>query len=208
MIDTTTLIAYVAIVLGFVFIPGPATLLTVMRAATSGTRAGLATGVGIAAGDAVHTLMAIVGISAVIATSAMLFSIVKYIGAAYLVYLGIRAMLEQAPKNFERRKVPVSAGTAFRQAILAEVLNPKTALFFLAFLPQFVRPENGSVALQLTVLGVVFILLGLVSTVVYAVSAGRLGNFLRKNPAVLKWQGKVIGGVYCTLGIRLALQER
>jgi threonine/homoserine/homoserine lactone efflux protein len=208
MIDTTTLIAYVAIVLGFVFIPGPATLLTVMRAATSGTRAGLATGVGIAAGDAVHTLMAIVGISAVIATSAMLFSIVKYIGAAYLVYLGIRAMLEQAPMDIERREIAVATGMAFRQAILAEVLNPKTALFFLAFLPQFVRPENGSVALQLTVLGVVFILLGLVSTVVYAVSAGRLGNFLRKNPAVLKWQGKVIGGVYCTLGIRLALQER
>lgn len=208
MIDTTALITYVAIVLGFVFIPGPATLLTVMRAATSGTRAGLATGVGIAAGDAVHTLMAIVGISAVIATSAMLFSIVKYIGAAYLVYLGIRAMLERAPVDIERRELAVSAGTAFRQAILAEVLNPKTALFFLAFLPQFVRPENGSVALQLTVLGVVFILLGLVSTVVYAVSAGRLGNFLRNNPAVLKWQGKVVGGIYCALGIRLALQER
>jgi threonine/homoserine/homoserine lactone efflux protein len=208
MIDTTTLITYVAIVLGFVFIPGPATLLTVMRAATSGTRAGIATGAGIAAGDAVHTLMAIVGISAIIATSAMLFSIVKYIGVAYLVYLGIRAMLEQAPVDIERREMVVPTGMAFRQAILAEVLNPKTALFFLAFLPQFVRPENGSVALQLTVLGVVFILLGLVSTVVYAVSAGRLGNFLRKNPAVLKWQGKVVGGIYCALGIRLALQER
>jgi threonine/homoserine/homoserine lactone efflux protein len=208
MIDTATLIAYVAIVLGFVFIPGPATLLTVMRAATSGTRAGMATGAGIAAGDAVHTLMAIVGISAIIAASAMLFSIVKYIGAAYLVCLGIRAMLEHAHADFERRERPVSTGMAFRQAVLAEVLNPKTALFFLAFLPQFVRPENGSVALQLAVLGVVFILLGLVSTVVYAVSAGRLGNFLRLDPTVLKWQGKVVGGIYCALGLRLALQER
>jgi threonine/homoserine/homoserine lactone efflux protein len=208
MIDTTTLITYVAIVLGFVFIPGPATLLTVTRAASSGTRVGIATGAGIAAGDAVHTFMAIVGISAIIAASAMLFSIVKYIGAAYLVYLGIRALVEQVPANFASRELPISNGTAFRQAVLAEVLNPKTALFFLAFLPQFVRPENGSVALQLTVLGIIFILLGLVSTIVYAVSAGRLGNFLRRNPLVLKWQGKVVGGIYCALGVRLALQER
>jgi threonine/homoserine/homoserine lactone efflux protein len=208
MIDTTTLIAYVAIVLGFVFIPGPATLLTVMRAASSGTRVGIAIGVGIAAGDALHTFMAIVGISAIIAASAMLFSIVKFIGAAYLVYLGVRAILEQAPANFTSRELPISTGTAFRQAILAEVLNPKTALFFLAFLPQFVRPENGSVALQLTVLGVIFVLLGLVSTLVYAVCAGRLGNFLRRNPLVLKWQGKVVGGIYCALGVRLALQDR
>jgi threonine/homoserine/homoserine lactone efflux protein len=208
MIDTTTLIAYVAIVLGFVFIPGPATLLTVARAASSGTRVGIATGAGIAAGDAIHTFMAIVGISAIIAASAMLFSIVKYIGAAYLVYLGIRAILERAPADFGRRELPISTGAAFHQAILAEVLNPKTALFFLAFLPQFVRPENGSVALQLTILGTVFVVLGLVSTVVYAVSAGHLGNFLRRNPIVLKWQGKVVGGIYCALGIRLALQER
>ncbi|MBR1124009.1 LysE family translocator [Bradyrhizobium lablabi] len=208
MIDTTTLIAYVAIVLGFVFIPGPATLLAVVRSASSGTRVGIATGAGIAAGDAVHTFMAIVGISAIIAASAMLFSVIKYIGAAYLVYLGIRAILEQAPANFERRELPLSTGTAFRQAIVAEVLNPKTALFFLAFLPQFVRPENGSVALQLAVLGSIFILLGLVSTIVYAVSAGRLGDFLRRNPVVLKWQGKVVGSIYCALGFRLALQER
>ena len=208
MIDTTTLIAYVAIVLGFVFIPGPATLLTITRAASSGTRVGIATGAGIAAGDAIHTFMAIVGISAIIAASAMLFAIVKYIGAAYLVYLGIRALLAEAPASFERRELPISTGTAFRQAILAEVLNPKTALFFLAFLPQFVRPENGSVAVQLTVLGIIFILLGLVSTLVYAVSAARLGSFLRRNPLVLKWQGKVVGGIYCALGCRLALQER
>lgn len=208
MIDLTTLITYAAVVLGFVFIPGPATLLTVARATSSGTKAGIATGMGIAAGDLIHTFMAIVGISAIIAASAMLFSIIKYIGAAYLVYLGIRAILERTPIDLAAGALPVSAGKAFRQAIVAEVLNPKTALFFLAFLPQFVVPKNGSVALQLTVLGVLFVLLGLVSTVVFAVCAGRLGTFLRRNPTVLKWQGKVVGGIYCALGARLALQER
>jgi threonine/homoserine/homoserine lactone efflux protein len=156
----------------------------------------------------VHTFMAIVGISAIIATSAALFSIVKYAGAAYLVYLGIRAIIEKTPANPAAGALAISAAKAFRQAILTEVLNPKTALFFLAFLPQFVRPENGSVMLQLTALGVVFVVLGLFSTVVFAVSAGRLGTFLRRNPTVLKWQGKVVGGIYCALGVRLALQER
>ena len=208
MIDLSTLMAYVAVVLGFVFIPGPATLLTVARATSSGTRVGIATGAGVAAGDVFHTVMAMVGISAIIATSATLFSIVKYIGAAYLVYLGIRAIIERTPANPAAGALAISAGKAFRQAVLTEVLNPKTALFFLAFLPQFVRPENGSVMLQLMTLGIIFVLLGLFSTVVFAVSAGRLGTFLRRNPSVVKWQGKVVGGIYCALGIRLALQQR
>lgn len=208
MIDQATLITYVVIVLGFVFIPGPATLLTVARAASSGPRVGIATGAGIAAGDVLHTFMAIVGISAIIAASALLFRAIQYLGAAYLIYLGIRAILEKTPASFGKGALPISAGSAFRQAILAEVLNPKTALFFLAFLPQFVHPENGPVMLQLTILGILFVLLGLVSTVVFALSAGSLGKFLRRNPAVLKWQGKVVGSIYCALGVRLALQER
>lgn len=208
MIDLSTLMAYVAVVLGFVFIPGPATLLTVARATSSGTRVGIATGAGVAAGDVFHTVMAMVGISAIIATSATLFSIVKYIGAAYLVYLGIRAIIERTPASPGAGALAISAGKAFRQAVLTEVLNPKTALFFLAFLPQFVRPENGSVMLQLMTLGMIFVLLGLFSTVVFAVSAGRLGTFLRRNPSVVKWQGKVVGGIYCALGVRLALQQR
>lgn len=209
MIDWTTLITYIAIVLGFVFIPGPATLLTVARATSSGTRVGIATGAGVAAGDVIHTFMAIVGISAIIAASATLFSVVKYLGAAYLVYLGIQAILSKTPADpAATRALPITAQKAFRQAILAEVLNPKTALFFLAFLPQFVRPENGSVALQLTILGIIFVLLGLLSCVIFAVSAGSLGSYLRRNPVVLKWQGKIVGGIYCVLGVRLALQER
>lgn len=208
MIDLTTLATYVVIVTGFVFIPGPATLLTVARATTSGTRVGIATGAGIAAGDLVHTLMAVVGLSAIIATSALLFSLVKYAGAAYLVYLGIRALFERTSADLGQGTLPIAAGRAFRQAILAEVLNPKTALFFLAFLPQFVDPANGSIALQLTTLGVLFVVLGLVSTVIFAVGAGSLGRFLRRHPLVLKWQGKVVGSIYCALGARLALQER
>lgn len=208
MIDPTTLITYIVIVLGFVFIPGPATLLTIARATSSGTKVGIATGAGIAAGDVIHTVMAIVGISAIIATSAILFGIVKYLGAAYLIYLGIRALFEKATLDLASGTLPMKARTAFNQAILAEVLNPKTALFFLAFLPQFVQPAAGAVALQLALLGAIFVLLGLLATVVFAFAAGSLGRFLRRNPTVLRWQGKIVGLVYCSLGARLALQER
>ncbi|RUW62370.1 LysE family translocator [Mesorhizobium sp. M7A.F.Ca.US.008.03.1.1] len=208
MIDLTTLIAYTAVVLGFVFIPGPATLQTIARATSSGTRVGIATGAGIAAGDVFHTVMAMIGISAIIAASATLFSVIKYIGAVYLIYLGVRAIMEKTPANPAAGALAIPAGKAFRQAVLTEVLNPKTALFFLAFLPQFVRPENGTVMLQMAALGAIFVVLGLSSTVVFAVSAGRLGTFLSRNPSVLRWQGKVVGGIYCALGVRLALQQR
>ncbi|SDU07767.1 LysE family translocator [Stappia sp. ES.058] len=208
MIDPAVLVTYALIVLGFVFIPGPATLLTVARATTSGTKVGIATGAGITAGDFLHTIMAVIGISAIIAASAMLFTIVKYLGAAYLVYLGLKAIFAKTSVGPGQGRLPVTASRAFRQAIVAEVLNPKTALFFLAFLPQFVAPEKGFVVMQLAILGGVFALIGFVSTIVYSVAAGGLGNFLRRNPIVLKWQGKVVGSIYCALGVRLALQER
>lgn len=194
--------------MGFVFIPGPATLLTVARATTSGTRVGIATGAGITFGDVLHTLMAVIGISAIIAASATLFTLIKIAGAGYLVYLGLKAIFEKVSVDLGQGRVPITAPQAFRQAVLAEVLNPKTALFFLAFLPQFVQPEQGQVALQLAILGIVFALIGFFSTIVYSVAAGVLGGFLRRNPAVLRWQGKVVGTIYCALGLRLALQER
>ncbi|MCR9135099.1 MAG: LysE family translocator [Alphaproteobacteria bacterium] len=208
MIDQTTLLTYLAILFGFVFIPGPAVLLTLARASSCGTRTGLATAFGIAAGDLVHTFMAVVGISAIILASAFLFSLIKYLGAAYLVYLGIRAIIEKIDISQPDVASRLTPQSAFRQAILAEVLNPKSALFFLAFLPQFVRPENGFISLQLITLGVLFVLMGLISTVVVAVSAGGVGRFLRRHPLVLRWQGKVVGSIYCALGIRLAFQEK
>ncbi|WP_417682526.1 LysE family translocator [Roseibium sp.] len=208
MIDQTTLVTYLAILLGFVFIPGPAVLLTLARASGSGTRAGLATALGIAAGDLVHTAFTVLGLSAMILASATLFSVIKYLGAAYLVYLGIKAFRDRTPVRVRTGDGGISPWQAFRQAVLAEVLNPKSAMFFLAFLPQFVRPENGSVALQLSVLGVLFVAMGLLSTLTVAVFAGGIGRVLRRSETVMRWQGKAIGTIYCALGLRLALQER
>lgn len=208
MIDEATLITYLLILLGFVFIPGPAVLLTLARATSSGTRVGLATGAGIAVGDLVHTMMAVIGISAIIMTSAFLFSVVKYLGVAYLIYLGIKAFREKTVFKQSSSQLKLTPAKAFQQAVLTEVLNPKTALFFLSFLPQFVNPENGMVSLQLVILGALFVLAGLIATVVVAISAGAVGKFLRRNPQVVRWQGKVVGCIYCGLGLRLAVQEK
>ena len=208
MIDTATLTTYILVVLGFVFIPGPATLLTVARATSSGTRVGIATGSASPLAISFTPRWRCSGFSALIYASAFLFSLVKYAGAVYLVYLGIRAILAQAPTGIVLRTGPRSASAAFRQAIIAEILNPKTALFFLAFLPQFVRPENGSVLLQMTIFGLILVALGLLSTITFAIGAGRIGAILRRRPLLLRWQGKIVGAIYCALGVRLALQER
>jgi threonine/homoserine/homoserine lactone efflux protein len=208
VIDRASLLTYLAVLAGFVFLPGPAVLMTLTRAASAGTRVGIATGLGIALGDLAHTVMAVFGLSAVLLASAILFDIVKYVGAAYLVCLGIKAICERTESAALDRGAPMAAGRAFRQAVLAEILNPKSALFFLAFLPQFVRGQNGPIPLQLGILGILFVVMGVLSTMVFAVGAGRIGNFLRRSPAVLRWQGKVVGAIYCALGLRLALQER
>jgi threonine/homoserine/homoserine lactone efflux protein len=144
-----TLLTYAAVVLGLFLIPGPAVLLVLARASVGGRRVGVATGMGIATGDLVHTAMATVGLSAVLMTSALAFSLVKYAGAAYLIYLGIRALMERRADLQLSSTRRVDASIAYRQAVLAEMLNPKTALFFLAFLPQFVHAEHGPVVVQL-----------------------------------------------------------
>lgn len=208
MIDQATLLTYLAVLLGFVFIPGPAVILTMARASSSGVRVGVATGLGIAVGDLLHTAMAIIGLSALILTSAFAFSVVKYLGAAYLVYLGLCAFRDKADMSALVSAPKITSRQAFKQAVLAELLNPKSAMFFLAFLPQFVNPANGAIALQLSILGILFVAMGLVSTITVAIFSGRVGHFLRRNPAVQRWQNKCVGAIYCALGVRLALQEK
>jgi threonine/homoserine/homoserine lactone efflux protein len=163
---------------------------------------------GIAVGDALHTVLAVVGVSAIVMTSALIFSVVKYLGAAYLIYLGVKAIGEKVDPKLPTATNALDSKTAFRQAIFLEVLNPKSAMFFLAFLPQFVNPENGFVAVQLLTLGLLFVCVGLLSTVTVALGAGHVGRFLRRNPVVSRWQNKTVGGLYCGLGIKLALQEQ
>lgn len=203
-----TLATFCAVVLGLFLIPGPAVLLTITRTVQGGRRAGVMTGIGIALGDLIHTLGAAVGLSAVLMTSALAFNVVKYVGAAYLLYLGIKALRER-PSDPQLPNVAQAApGRALVQAIATEVLNPKTALFFLAFMPQFVHPETGAVFTQFLMLGLLFVAMSGLYTAGIALSVRPLGKVVRRFTWLMRWQGKIIGTIFIGLGLRVALQQR
>jgi threonine/homoserine/homoserine lactone efflux protein len=202
--DSASLWLFSAAALALLAIPGPAVLYVVVQSADQGRRVGLASVAGIHLGTLVHVAAAAVGLSALIVASAVAFSIVKYAGAAYLVYLGVRKLLERDPRaTVERRKEPLRR--AFVRGAVVNVLNPKTALFFLAFLPQFVDTARGGVWSQALVLGLVFVGLGLISDSLYALAAGTVGGLLRRRRSVLRYGS---GVVYIGLGATAALVKR
>ncbi len=209
MLEPSTLASYVAVVLGLFLIPGPAVLLVFMRTAQGGRAVGVMTGLGIACGDFVHAMAAAVGLSAVLMTSALAFNIVKLVGAAYLLWLGARAFLARTDDDASGAAPPaVTATQAFLQAIPAEVLNPKTAMFFLAFMPQFVHPERGSTLLQFTTLGLIFVVLSAGYSSLLALSVRPLGRFLGHLAWLNRWKGKIVGTIFIGLGLKVALQQR
>jgi threonine/homoserine/homoserine lactone efflux protein len=208
VVDAASLLTYVAVVLGLFLIPGPAVLLVLARSMSGGRRVGVATGLGIAFGDLLHAAMATFGLSAILMTSALAFSVVKYAGAAYLILLGLRAFFEKSGDLDLPAARVIDPPRAFAQAILAELLNPKTALFFLAFLPQFVRPEHGSVVGQFATLGLVFVVMSAAYTSTLALAAGGVSRWLKRHRRIGRWQGRAVGTIYVALGVRLAFEER
>ncbi len=196
---------FVAAALALLLVPGPAVLYVVARSIHEGRRAGLASVVGIHVGTLVHIAAATLGLSALIASSAVAFTAVKIAGAVYLVGLGLWTL-------FSRRADPdVALGgernlrRAFTQGIVVNILNPKTALFFLAFLPQFVDANAPHPALQIAFLGFLFALLGLVTDSIWALAAGTAGGMLRRSRRFLRAQRYVTGSVYIGLGVATAL---
>lgn len=179
------MLSFIAIVLLLFLIPGPAVIITITQTLKSGKKNGIYTALGIGLGDLVHTLAAVLGLSAILMKSATAFEVVKYIGVAYLVYLGIQMLLTK-PKKIEQPTVEQSpASTSFRQGFLAEILNPKTALFFLAFLPQFVQHDEQSVTSQLLTLGITFVVMSALYTILLAVITSFIGEkSLQKQAAV------------------------
>lgn len=225
MFDLSTLGTFVAVVLGLFLIPGPAVLLVLTRTVQGGRKVGILTGLGVATGDFIHTLCAAAGLSALLMTSALAFNAVKLIGAAYLIYLGVQALRQKSvtPGRLATvpgpvrpvvsadptvSAIPLKASAAFFQAIPAEVLNPKTALFFLAFLPQFVHPEHGSSFQQFAVLGLIFVALGVLYTTFIVLAIRPLGRLVGQMTWLRRWQHKLIGILFISLGIKVATQSR
>ena len=197
----STLALFALAALALIAIPGPNMVFVATRSMSEGRRSGLASALGLETGTIIHVCAAAAGLSALIASSATAFNALRYLGAVYLVYLGIRA-LRQRPTTAEgEAPTPVSLSRAYRQAIVVQLLNPKVALFFLAFLPQFVDPAHGPVWTQVLVLGAILGALGFLMDCLYAiVSAAAAGRLRSKSGG-----GKVTGTVYLVLGAAAAL---
>ena len=206
MPDSSTLSLFILAALALLLVPGPAVLYIVARSIDQGRNAGLVSVIGVSLGSMVHVVAAALGLSALLVQSALAFQTVKYAGAAYLIYLGVQRLREkddievgpQAPQRTLRR--------VFTQGIVVNILNPKTALFFFAFLPQFVNVDSGtSVGLQILFLGTLLIAIGVVTDGVYAVAAGTIAGWLKSRPRVITGQRYLAGGIFISLGLATAL---
>lgn len=188
--------------------PGPAVLYVVARSLAQGRAAGLVSVLGIHLGTIVHIGAAAIGLSALIVSSALAFAIVKYLGAAYLIWIGIRTLLTRDAGPAAPVVPAEPLHRIFRDGFVVNVLNPKTAIFFLAFLPQFVDPARGPLHWQILVLGFTFMALGILSDGMFALLAGAAGDFLRRNRRFLRFQRWFAGASFVGLGITAALAGR
>lgn len=205
MIETTSLLIFMGAALALLLAPGPAVLYIVARSVDQGRMAGIVSVLGIALGSLVHVMAAAVGLSALLVQSALAFMIVKYLGAAYLIYLGIMTLRRDSKsvEVGEIEKKPLKR--IFRQGIVVNVLNPKTALFFFAFLPQFVDAGHGSVTLQILILGMIFTTMAIITDSGYAIVSGTLSGWLKGSQGFLKVQKYLSGSIYVLLGMTTAV---
>ena len=189
--------------------PGPDSLLIMTRSATQGWRAGVAATLGIGAGTMIHILAAALGLSAILATSATAFMVVKYIGAAYIIYMAIGLLRSKRRDPAAPVTVPpLPYAKIFAQGFLTNVLNPKVAVFFLAFVPQFISPDASSKALAFVILGCIFNLNGMLWCTSLALFTAQASARIKVNPNVSLWLNRVTGGLFIWLGIKLALSKQ
>jgi threonine/homoserine/homoserine lactone efflux protein len=200
-----TLMVFIGATLALLLTPGPAVLYIVARSIDQGRAAGLVSSLGMTVGALFHVTAAALGLSALLVSSAAAFAAVKYVGAVYLVYLGLRRLASPgeptglvADRNMTLRRI-------FGQAVLVNLLNPKTAMFFLAFLPQFTDPGRGSLVLQILMLGAILVGMGLICDMAWALGAGTARESLRNSIGFVRGQRYVAGSVFIALGLYAAL---
>lgn len=205
MPELSTFGLFVVAALALLIVPGPSVLYIVARSVDQGRVAGLVSVLGVQLGTLAHVVFAAVGLSAIVASSAAAFSVVKWLGVVYLVWLGLQRFFvrddEEGPSTVEPKRL----SRVFSQGVVVNLLNPKTALFFLAFLPQFVSPSRGPVWAQVVMLGATLALLGLLTDGLYALLSGTAGNWLKRRSGKFRRTQKYLtGGVYLALGAAAA----
>ena len=208
MIEPAKFALFVGVSWALIVAPGPDMFYVITRGIAHGRKAGIVSAVGIICGILVHTMAAALGITLILQTSAFAFLIVKYLGAIYLIYLGIKTWQDKSTFSLRAPIVSASSRTLFWQGMLSNVLNPKIAVFFMAFLPQFVDQGSGQAPLQMMILGLTFACFGLCFLAVVGYSAGAIGGWLTRRPYFANFLQRLAGGILIGLGIRLAFTKQ
>jgi len=211
MPDASTFALFIVAALVLLVVPGPSVLYIVARSIEGGRTAGLVSVLGVQTGAMVHIAFAAVGLSAILASSALAFSVIKWLGAVYLVWLGLRRIFGRDEEEGDVAVEPAPLSRVFSQGVIVNILNPKTALFFLAFLPQFVDPARGAAWTQILLLGATFVILALCSDGLYALLSGTAGGWLRrrmKGATFRRGQRFVSGGILIALGAVAAVSGK
>ena len=208
MIEPTKFLLFVGVSWALIIAPGPDMLYVITRGVTQGRKAGILSAVGVICGTLVHTTAAAFGLTLILQSSALAFMLIKYLGAIYLIYLGIKAWREKSTFSLNTSTSNVSFRKIFWQGVFSNVLNPKVAIFFLAFLPQFVDKGSSAVTLQRVTLGLTFAFFGLCFLLAVGYSSGTIGGWLTRRPHFGQFLQRFSAGILVALGIRLALIER
>ena len=207
MMDTTKFLLFVGVCWALIIAPGPDMLYVITRGVSQGRKAGILSAVGVICGTLVHTTAAAFGLTLILQTSTLAFMLIKYLGAIYLIYLGFKAWREKSMFSLDTSASNVSFRKIFWQGVLSNVLNPKVAVFFLAFLPQFVDKGSNNVTSLMVFLGLTFAFFGLCFLLVVGYSSGTIGSWLTRRPQYGQLLQRFAAGILIALGVRLALTE-
>ncbi|SNR16947.1 LysE family translocator [Tenacibaculum jejuense] len=190
--------------------PSADTMYILGRSIAQGKKAGILSALGITTGALFHVIFATLGLSIILAKSAIAFLIVKYLGAAYLIYLGLKSFFSKSSNDFEiiQKQETINYKKIYLSGILTNILNPKVALFFLAFLPQFINPDYYNTSLSFLILGVTFLITGTLWCLLLAIFSSQLSSRIRKNHNFKLWLNKITGSIFIALGIKLAFSKK
>lgn len=207
--DLLSILSFLSIAIVLTLMPGPDNLFVLAQSITNGKNAGISTALGLCTGLIVHITAATIGISAVIYQSALAFHLVKYAGAAYLLFLAYKSFRERSSSfGLENEGCSLNYKSLYKKGIIMNLLNPKVSLFFLAFLPQFVNYGASHVSIQMLVYGVIFLIQALVLFTLFSIFAGKVGYFLRKSPSLSKKINIIQGSLFALIGLKIAFSQK
>ncbi len=206
--DLLSILSFLSIAIVLTLMPGPDNLFVLAQSISNGKNAGISTALGLCTGLIIHITAATIGITAIIYQSALAFHLVKYAGAAYLLFLAYKSFREKSSSFDLKNESSLNYKSLYKKGIIMNILNPKVSLFFLAFLPQFVNDGAGHVSVQMLFYGIIFLIQTLVLFTLFSIFAGKVGYFLRKSPSLSKKINIIQGSLFTLIGLKIAFTEK